>query len=42
MRHRPFGEGDGMVVGLLPNVQYEQQDVLLQTGDLLAIFAVPN
>jgi len=32
-------EGDGMVVGLLPNVQYEQQDVLLQTGDLLAVFS---
>jgi sigma-B regulation protein RsbU (phosphoserine phosphatase) len=31
--------GDGMVVGLLPNVQYEQQDVVLQTGDLLAIFS---
>ncbi len=31
--------GDGMVVGLLPNVQYEQQDVELQTGDLLAIFS---
>ncbi|HEY3936616.1 MAG TPA: SpoIIE family protein phosphatase [Bryobacteraceae bacterium] len=32
-------EGDGMVVGLLPNVQYEQQAVVLQTGDLLAIFS---
>jgi sigma-B regulation protein RsbU (phosphoserine phosphatase) len=32
-------EGDGMVAGLLPNVQYEQQDVLLQTGDLLAVFS---
>jgi sigma-B regulation protein RsbU (phosphoserine phosphatase) len=32
-------EGDGMVVGLLPNVQYEQQDFLLQTGDLLAVFS---
>jgi sigma-B regulation protein RsbU (phosphoserine phosphatase) len=32
-------EGDGMVVGLLPNVKYEQQDVLLRTGDLLAIYS---
>ena len=32
-------EGDGMVAGLLPNVTYEQQDILLQTGDLLAIFS---
>ncbi len=32
-------EGDGMVVGLLPNVKYEQQDVLLRTGDLLAVFS---
>lgn len=32
-------EGDGMVVGLLPNVQYEQQDILLRTGDLLAVFS---
>jgi phosphoserine phosphatase RsbU/P len=31
--------GDGMVVGLLPNVKYEQQDFQLQTGDLLAIFS---
>jgi sigma-B regulation protein RsbU (phosphoserine phosphatase) len=27
------------VVGLLPNVKYEQQDVQLRTGDLLAIFS---
>ncbi len=32
-------EGDGMVAGLLPNVKYEQQDVLLRPGDLLAIFS---
>ncbi len=32
-------EGDGMVAGLLPNVKYEQQDILLRTGDLLAIFS---
>jgi phosphoserine phosphatase RsbU/P len=33
------GEGDGVVAGLLPNVKYEQQDVLLRTGDLLAVFS---
>jgi serine phosphatase RsbU (regulator of sigma subunit) len=27
------------VVGLLPNVKYEQQDFQLQTGDLLAVFS---
>ncbi len=32
-------EGDGMVVGLLPSVKYEQQGVLLRTGDLLAVFS---
>jgi sigma-B regulation protein RsbU (phosphoserine phosphatase) len=32
-------EGGGMVAGLLPNVEYEQQDVLLRTGDLVAIFS---
>jgi sigma-B regulation protein RsbU (phosphoserine phosphatase) len=32
-------EGDGMVAGLLPNVKYEQQDILLQTDDLLAVFS---
>ncbi len=32
-------EGGGMVAGLLPDVQYDQQDVLLKTGDLLAIFS---
>jgi sigma-B regulation protein RsbU (phosphoserine phosphatase) len=32
-------EGDGLVAGLLPNVKYEQQDVLLRTGDLLAVFS---
>jgi sigma-B regulation protein RsbU (phosphoserine phosphatase) len=32
-------EGGGMVAGLLPDVKYEQQEVLLQTGDLLAIFS---
>src|SRR6185295_9553786 len=31
--------GDGMVVGLLPNVSYEQQTVHLEPGDLLAIFS---
>jgi sigma-B regulation protein RsbU (phosphoserine phosphatase) len=31
--------GDGMVVGLLPNVKYEQQDFQLQRGDLLAVFS---
>ena len=32
-------EGGGTVVGLLPDVTYEQQDVLLRPGDLLAIFS---
>lgn len=32
-------EGDGMVVGLLPNVKYDQQDIQLRTGDLLAVFS---
>lgn len=32
-------EGDGMVVGLLPNVHYEQHEALLRTGDLLAVFS---
>ena len=32
-------EGSGLVAGLLPNVKYDQQDVLLRTGDLLAIFS---
>lgn len=32
-------EGGGMVAGLLPNVKYEQQDVLLRTGDLVAVFS---
>jgi len=32
-------EGEGMVAGLLPNVKYEQQDVLLRPGDLVAIFS---
>jgi sigma-B regulation protein RsbU (phosphoserine phosphatase) len=31
--------GDGMVAGLLPNTKYEQQEFLLQRGDLLAIFS---
>ena len=31
--------GDGMVVGLLPNVSYEQQTVELLPGDLLAVFS---
>lgn len=32
-------EGDGMVAGLFPNVKFEQQEVVLQTGDLLALFS---
>lgn len=32
-------KGDGIVAGLLPNVKYEQQDVMLRTGDLLAVFS---
>jgi phosphoserine phosphatase RsbU/P len=28
-----------MVAGILPDVTYEEQDVLLRTGDLLAIFS---
>jgi sigma-B regulation protein RsbU (phosphoserine phosphatase) len=32
-------DGDGMVVGLLPNVTYDQLEVQLQSGDLLAIFS---
>jgi phosphoserine phosphatase RsbU/P len=32
-------EGGGLVAGLLPDVKYEEQDVLLRTGDLLAIFS---
>jgi sigma-B regulation protein RsbU (phosphoserine phosphatase) len=28
-----------MVVGLLPNISYEQQTVELQPGDLLAVFS---
>lgn len=31
-------EGGGMVAGLLPDVSYEEQEVQLQTGDLVAIF----
>jgi sigma-B regulation protein RsbU (phosphoserine phosphatase) len=31
--------GDGMVVGLLPNIQYEQQEMQLLPGDLVAIFS---
>jgi sigma-B regulation protein RsbU (phosphoserine phosphatase) len=31
--------GDGMVVGLLPNVSYEQQTIELKPGDLLAVFS---
>ncbi len=31
--------GDGMVVGLLPNVKYEQQEIQLLPGDLVAIFS---
>ena len=32
-------EGDGLVAGLLPNVKYEQQQIQLEPGDLLAIFS---
>lgn len=32
-------EGDGMVVGLLPNVTFEEHYILLEKGDLLAIFS---
>lgn len=31
--------GDGMVVGLMPNVSYEQQEMQLLPGDLVAIFS---
>lgn len=31
--------GDGMVVGLLPNVHYEQHELQTQPGDLIAIFS---
>jgi phosphoserine phosphatase RsbU/P len=32
-------EGGGIVAGILPGVTYEEQDVLLLRGDLLAIFS---
>jgi sigma-B regulation protein RsbU (phosphoserine phosphatase) len=32
-------EGDGMVLGLLPNVTYDQRETTLESGDLLAIFS---
>jgi sigma-B regulation protein RsbU (phosphoserine phosphatase) len=32
-------EGDGMVVGLLPKVSYDQREITLRPGDLLAIFS---
>ncbi len=32
-------EGSGMVAGLVPDVKFEQQDVFLRTGDLVAIFS---
>jgi sigma-B regulation protein RsbU (phosphoserine phosphatase) len=32
-------EGNGMVVGLLPNISYEEQSIDLQRGDLVAIFS---
>jgi sigma-B regulation protein RsbU (phosphoserine phosphatase) len=32
-------EGGGMAAGLFPGVLYEEQDVMLQTGDLLALFS---
>jgi sigma-B regulation protein RsbU (phosphoserine phosphatase) len=31
--------GDGMVVGLFPNVVFDQQTVQLLPGDLLAVFS---
>jgi phosphoserine phosphatase RsbU/P len=31
--------GDGMVVGLLPNVKYQQQEIQLLPGDLVTIFS---
>jgi sigma-B regulation protein RsbU (phosphoserine phosphatase) len=32
-------EGDGMVAGLFPHVTYEQQEIQLERGDLLAVFS---
>jgi sigma-B regulation protein RsbU (phosphoserine phosphatase) len=32
-------DGGGMVAGLIPDLEFEQQDVFLRTGDLLAIFS---
>lgn len=32
-------EGEGMVAGLLPNVKYEQQEIQLESSDLLAVFS---
>jgi sigma-B regulation protein RsbU (phosphoserine phosphatase) len=32
-------EGGGIVAGILPDVTYDEQDILLRTGDLLAIFS---
>jgi sigma-B regulation protein RsbU (phosphoserine phosphatase) len=32
-------DGDGMPVGLLPNVSYEQHEIELQSDDLIAIFS---
>jgi putative transposase len=32
-------EGEGMVMGLMPNVTYEQQEIQLMPGDVVAIFS---
>jgi sigma-B regulation protein RsbU (phosphoserine phosphatase) len=32
-------DGDGMVVGLLPKVSYEQRELMMQKDDLVAIFS---
>jgi sigma-B regulation protein RsbU (phosphoserine phosphatase) len=32
-------DGGGMVAGLIPDLEFEQQDVFLRTGDLLAMFS---
>ena len=32
-------EGGGLVAGLVPDVTFDQQDVVLQSGDLLALFS---
>jgi sigma-B regulation protein RsbU (phosphoserine phosphatase) len=32
-------EGDGMVAGLLPNVKYDEHEIVLRHGDLVALFS---